>query len=149
MKKRKPDDSHGSGHRKAAKRTAAPSPAAAAPKPEEPAASTYEADGRVAKQPKVIVVLERACLETGKVGSEHVLLNSDDHHNFLLKHKRDPSEYRPDILHQSMLMLLDSPLNKAGLLKLYVRTQYPFHVHPSLHFSHAAALKTYLSLSST
>lgn len=77
----------------------------------------------MAKEPKVVVVLERACLETGKVGSDHVLLNSDDHHNFLLKHKRDPSEYRPDILHQSMLMLLDSPLNKAGLLKLFIRSE--------------------------
>jgi hypothetical protein len=122
MKKRKPSDSHGSGHRKA-KRASTSSPAASAPKPEEPAASSYEADGRVAKEPKVIVILERACLETGKVGSDHVLLNSDDHHNFLLKHKRDPSEYRPDILHQSMLMLLDSPLNKAGLLKLFIRSE--------------------------
>jgi hypothetical protein len=121
MKKRKPSESHGSGHRKT-KRVSSSSPASA-PQSEDPAASSYEADGRVAKEPKVIVVLERACLETGKVGSDHVLLNSDDHHNFLLKHKRDPSEYRPDILHQSMLMLLDSPLNKAGLLKLFVRSE--------------------------
>ena len=35
--------------------------------PVEPAASTYSSDGKVSKQPKVIVVLERACLETGKV----------------------------------------------------------------------------------
>lgn len=37
--------------------------------PVEPAASTYSSDGKVSKQPKVIVVLERACLETGKVRS--------------------------------------------------------------------------------
>jgi len=29
-----------------------------------------------------------------------VLLNSDDHANFLRKHKKDPALYRPDILHQ-------------------------------------------------
>ena len=40
------------------------------------------------------VVLERACLETGKVGKEHVLLNADDHANFLRKHKRDPNRPR-------------------------------------------------------
>ena len=60
--------------------------------------------GKPDKQPKVIVVLERACLETGKVGKEHVLLNCDDHANFLRKHKRDPAESRPDILHQCMLI---------------------------------------------
>ena len=71
---------------------------------------------------EVIVVLEGACLETGKVGKDHVLLNCDDHQGFLRKHNRDPADSRPDILHQMMLILLDSPLNKAGLLRLYVRT---------------------------
>lgn len=90
--------------------------------------------GKPAKEPKVIVVLERACLETGKVGKDHVLLNCDDHANFLRKHKRDPAESRPDILHQCMLILLDSPLNKAGLLKLYVRTEKGvlFEVSPQI-----------------
>jgi len=95
------------------------------PEPRAPVVteSAVLSDGRVAKQPKVIIILERACLETGKVGKDHVLLNCDDHHGFLRKHKRDPADSRPDILHQCMLILLDSPLNKAGLLKLYVRTE--------------------------
>lgn len=39
------------------------------------------------------------------------------------KHKRDPALYRPDIVHQTLLAILDSPLNKAGRLKgLYVQT---------------------------
>ena len=54
---------------------------------------------------------------------EHVLLSSDEHARFLHKHGKDPADYRPDILHQAMLILLDSPLNKAGLLKLYVRSE--------------------------
>lgn len=29
---------------------------------------------------------------------------------------------RPDIVHQSLLSLLDSPLNKSGLLKIYIQT---------------------------
>jgi hypothetical protein len=91
--------------------------AAALAEPQQPPAapdqSAVASDGKVSKQPAVIVVLERACLETGLVGKDHVLLNADDHNRFLHKHKRDPADYRPDILHQSMLILLDSPLNKA------------------------------------
>ena len=91
--------------------------------PVQPAESAITSDGRLAKDPKVILILERACLETGKVGKEFVLLNCDDHHSFLKKHNRDPADSRPDILHQCMLILLDSPLNKAGLLRLFVRTE--------------------------
>ena len=88
----------------------------------------------------MIVILERACLETGKVGSDHVLLNSDDHHKFLLKHKKSPADYRPDILHQSMLILLDSPLNKAGLLRLFVRSEKGvlIEVHGPVRFAPAS-----------
>ena len=32
-------------------------------------------------------------------------------------------DYRPDVTHQSILALMDSPLNKAGLLQIYIRTQ--------------------------
>ena len=43
-------------------------------------------------------------------------------------------EHRPDILHQSMLILLDSPLNKAGLLRLFVRSERGvlIEVNPSI-----------------
>lgn len=62
----------------------------------------------------VIFVLENAQLETAQVGKAYVLLNCDDHASFLKKHKKDPALYRPDICHQAMLAILDSPLNKAG-----------------------------------
>ncbi|XP_068637826.1 uncharacterized protein [Aristolochia californica] len=72
----------------------------------------------------VIFVLEKASLEVAKVGKTYQILNSDDHANYLRKHKRDPAEYRPDIVHQALLAILDSPLNKAGRLQaLYVRTE--------------------------
>lgn len=71
----------------------------------------------------VIFVLENAKLETAKVGKGYQLLNCDDHKSFLTRHGKDPAEYRPDICHQAMLAILDSPLAKAGKLKgLYVHT---------------------------
>ncbi|KAI9082942.1 hypothetical protein K1719_035085 [Acacia pycnantha] len=73
---------------------------------------------------KVIFVLERASLEVAKVGKSYQILNSDDHANFLRKHNRNPADYRPDIIHQALLMILDSPLNKAGRVQaVYVRTE--------------------------
>lgn len=87
---------------------------------------------------RVIVVLEAATLEIVKVGKgkegKYHLLNSDDHQNVLRKHSKEISEYRPDITHQvscllcdlkpqCLLALLDSPLNKAGKLQVYIRTQ--------------------------
>ncbi|KAK8705374.1 hypothetical protein V6N13_048977 [Hibiscus sabdariffa] len=72
----------------------------------------------------VIFVLERASLEVAKVGKSFQLLNSDDHANFLRKNNKNPADYRPDITHQALLSILDSPVNKAGRLQaVYVRTE--------------------------
>lgn len=72
----------------------------------------------------VIFILEKASLEVGKVGKDYKLLNSDDHSDFLRKKGKNPADYRPDIAHQALLMILDSPLNKAGRLRaVYVRTE--------------------------
>ncbi|KAL3319387.1 18S rRNA pseudouridine methyltransferase [Cichlidogyrus casuarinus] len=72
----------------------------------------------------VIVLLEQASLETIQVagGREHQLLNPDKHRDRILKANRDISAIRPDITHQCLLMLLDSPLNRVGKLKVYIRT---------------------------
>ncbi|KAL9237920.1 hypothetical protein vseg_012413 [Gypsophila vaccaria] len=71
-----------------------------------------------------IFVLERASLEVAKVGKSYQILNSEDHSNFLKKHNKNPAEYRPDIVHQALLMILDSPLNKSGRIRaVYVRTE--------------------------
>lgn len=47
-------------------------------------------------------------------------MNCDDHMNILKKQQREPGSCRPDIVHQCLLMLLDSPLNRAGLLQVHV-----------------------------
>eukprot|EP00040_Diaphanoeca_grandis_P014471 m.73472 g.73472 ORF g.73472 m.73472 type:complete len:242 (-) comp24561_c0_seq1:59-784(-) len=71
---------------------------------------------------RLIVILEGAGLETVKVGKSFQLLSQADHMNILRKNNRDGVNCRPDITHQSLLMLLDSPLNKAGRLQVYIHT---------------------------
>ncbi|KAM0746469.1 Nep1-domain-containing protein [Meredithblackwellia eburnea MCA 4105] len=88
---------------------------------------------------RLIVVLEQACLETYKHSSssggastarggkgagedKYSLLNCDDHQGVLAKMGRDIAHARPDITHQCLLTLLDSPLNKAGRLQVYIHT---------------------------
>jgi len=58
-----------------------------------------------------------------QVGNSFELLNCDDHTNILKKNNRDPGTCRPDIAHQCLLMLMDSPLNRAGLLQVYIHTE--------------------------
>ncbi|XP_037466426.1 ribosomal RNA small subunit methyltransferase nep-1-like [Triticum dicoccoides] len=92
-----------------------------------------QVDGR--KRAKAIFVLERACLEVGKVGKTMQILNSDDHANYLRKHNRNPADYRPDIIYQALLAIFDSPLTKAGRLQaVYVRTEKGvlFEVKPNV-----------------
>ena len=89
-----------------------------------PSASVVKlTDGTKEKHdPRLIIVLEKANLETVKTSRGLELLNCDDHLSLHRKFKKDPKDSRPDILHQCLLTLLDSPLNKAGLLKVYVRS---------------------------
>ncbi len=52
---------------------------------------------------KVIVVLQKASLETVKTKKGFELLNCDDHVGIHKKHNRNPAESRPDITHQLLL----------------------------------------------
>jgi len=84
----------------------------------------------------IIVILDQATLETIKnKKGVYELLNCDDHRDYCRKKlRKDPNEFRPDILHQEMLSLLDSPLNKAGFLKVFIQTKRRvlIDVNPSL-----------------
>lgn len=88
---------------------------------------------------RLIIVLDKAALEIARLGSSsltrgggkissstgpvrYVLLNGEDHSGLIKKNGKDPAAYRPDITHQCLLSLLDSPLNKAGKLAIYIRT---------------------------
>ena len=72
---------------------------------------------------KIIVLLDLASLETVKTKrGDFQLLTCDDHVSLMKKYNKDPKLYRPDILHQELMALLDSPLNKEGKLAIYVHT---------------------------
>merc|ERR1719203_742000 len=84
---------------------------------------------------RIVVVLEKCnleCVQPRKGAIE--LLNSDDHKNLCAKNGRDLADVRPDITHQCLMSLLDSPLNKAGKLMIYLHTAQNvlIEVHPSL-----------------
>lgn len=84
---------------------------------------------------RVVVVLEKCALELVQPRKGAVeLLTSDDHKVILQKNQRDISEIRPDITHQCLMALLDSPLNKAGKLLIYIHTAQNvlIEIHPSL-----------------
>ena len=51
------------------------------------------------------------------------IINCDDHPRTIKEMKKSLEEYRPDITHQCLLSLLDSPLNKAGKMQVYIRTK--------------------------
>lgn len=57
------------------------------------------------------------------MGKSFELLNPDEHAHILRKHGREIGNCRPDISHQCLLMLFDSPLNRAGLLQVYIHTE--------------------------
>jgi len=64
---------------------------------------------------QVIVILDLATLEIVKTKKgDFQLLNCDDHTSIMRKHNKDPSQYRPDIIHQELMAVLDSPLNKVS-----------------------------------
>ena len=82
---------------------------------------------------RIVVVLQQASLETVKTKKGYELLNCDDHIGLHKKAGRNPAESRPDITHQLLLALLDSPLNKAGLLQVYVETTKAVLIEVSPH----------------
>jgi rRNA small subunit pseudouridine methyltransferase Nep1 len=68
---------------------------------------------------RLIIVIEGATIEVVKAGKDYQLLNCDDHRHIIRKLGRDIADCRPDITHQILLALLDSPLNKAGMLQVF------------------------------
>lgn len=99
-------------------------PLEVAPTSSSAIAAGFSSAGTTCKQP-IIILLDQATIETIKnKRGVYELLNCDDHRELCRrKLKQDPNEFRPDILHQEILAILDSPLNKAGLVKIYIQTK--------------------------
>ncbi|KYO00806.1 putative ribosomal RNA small subunit methyltransferase NEP1 [Plasmodium gaboni] len=85
-----------------------------------------EDDDEKKKEKKVIIILEGACLQLIEVKRYiYELANSRKHKNILKKKQVDEENiknFRPDILHQCLIHLLESPLNKYGYLQIYIKT---------------------------
>ena len=71
---------------------------------------------------KLIIILEGATLELGSIKKNPQIINCDDHYKIIKSMKKKLDEFRPDIIHQCLLNLFDSPLNKVGLLQVYIHT---------------------------
>ncbi|EAN87811.1 hypothetical protein C3747_168g47 [Trypanosoma cruzi] len=71
---------------------------------------------------RVIVVLEHCPLAVVRTEYGFELL-SEKHRQYHARNKQDPAEWRPDVVHQALLHLMDSPLNRAGLLQVFLRTK--------------------------
>merc|ERR1712166_97066 len=71
--------------------------------------------------------------ETVKTKKGFELLSAD-HRIMLKKHNKNPLDFRPDIVHRCLMTLLDSPLNKAGKLKIFILTEknVVIEVNPTL-----------------
>ena len=72
---------------------------------------------------KLYIILEHANLELTKDKKNPEIINSDDHMNLIKKMNKSYEDYRPDVLHQCLLNLFESPLNKSGMLQVYMRTK--------------------------
>ncbi|PIA27838.1 hypothetical protein AQUCO_07500032v1 [Aquilegia coerulea] len=71
----------------------------------------------------IIFIFERASLVPALVGKAYQILNPDDHANFLRRHKKNPYDYRPEIIYQVLLEVADSKLYQSGLVQaIYVKT---------------------------
>ncbi|VWU48300.1 ribosomal RNA small subunit methyltransferase NEP1, putative [Hepatocystis sp. ex Piliocolobus tephrosceles] len=85
---------------------------------------------------KIIIVLEGAHLQLIETERYIYELANNKRHIHILKAKnvKNINNYRPDILHQCLVHLLESPLNKYGKLRIYIQThdRQLFYVSPHL-----------------
>lgn len=96
---------------------------------------------------RLIVILEQANLQTtkNKQGNPE-LINCDDHQRIIKKMGKKYEDFRPDITHQCLLSLMDSPLNKAGKLQVLIRTDNNVLIEISPHMRVPRTYKRFAGL---
>ncbi|KAK9265819.1 hypothetical protein L1049_001786 [Liquidambar formosana] len=73
-------------------------------------------------QARAIFMLDKAPLRKGLIRKRWKILNSEEDADFLLKQKKNLNDYRPDIVHEAVRAIFDSPLNRAGMVgAVYVK----------------------------
>ncbi|KAK7294967.1 hypothetical protein RJT34_17868 [Clitoria ternatea] len=80
-----------------------------------------------------IFILDNASLKVGLVGKNRKILCSVEDVKLLLKKKKNLNDYRPEIIHEALKTILDSPLNKSGMVGvIYVKIDQgvAFEVNP-------------------
>ena len=77
--------------------------------------------------------IKKHAFKKGKKPAQ-ILLDRSYHHKAMLELENNEKRGRPDIVHFCLLEALGSPLNKEGLLKVYVHTinDYIIEVNPSV-----------------
>lgn len=83
---------------------------------------------RLPKQPqereqwrRLIVILEHCPIQQIQTQKGFELLR-ERHRIYHSKNGTDPAQWRPDVVHQCLLHLLDSPLSRSGRLQVFLRT---------------------------
>jgi rRNA small subunit pseudouridine methyltransferase Nep1 len=62
-------------------------------------------------------------LEAKVTDEKAYLVDPERHEKYIKKRlKKDPSDFNPDIAHTALLSIMDSPLNKSGIVRILVRT---------------------------
>ncbi|CAN6696792.1 unnamed protein product [Malus baccata var. baccata] len=76
------------------------------------------------KSRPIIFILRNASLTKGFVHKRSKILDSDDDRDFLLKQNKNLDDFSPAIVHQALREILDSKLNKAGMVSLIVQRRW-------------------------
>lgn len=71
---------------------------------------------------RVVVILEHCPIQQIQDRNGNFGLLREKHRIYHAKHKTDPAQWRPDVVHQCLLHLMDSPLNRSGRLQVFLRT---------------------------
>lgn len=74
------------------------------------------------KGKKIIIILEGAYLQLIETKDYVYELASKFNSKHFFQEKKELKDCRPDIVHQCLIHLLESPLNKYGMLQIYIRT---------------------------